>query len=113
MFVTRPSHQPTLRIFDDIALLQLCIGLHVVGDDGFNPLPTHALARRGLSNNIVGYPLMQHASVESPGGAIIQSVLSSQTDVAVVWGPFGSYFGKLQRPQLNVRPVEGSSGSRS
>lgn len=106
VFVTRPGQHPAIRSFDDEALRRMRIGLHVVGEDGFNPLPAHALARRGLHNNIVGYPLMRDWSVENSAGAIMQDVSSNKIDVAVVWGPFGGYFGKLQKPPLDVQPLE-------
>ena len=57
VFVYPASRKPQLRSFDDPVLRQLRIGLHVVGDDGDNPPPAHALARRGIVGNIVGFTM--------------------------------------------------------
>src|SRR5207237_1085055 len=63
--------------------------------------PAHALARRGMQVNVVGY--------ESTGGeapAIIRAVVNGQVDTAVVWGPLAGYFAEEYPQKLTLTPVK-------
>jgi mxaJ protein len=105
VFAYRKRANLQLRSFDDPALRQLRIGLHAIGEDGANPPPVHALAHRGIVNNVVGFRMFDIASVENPQGQIIDAVAAGDIDVAIVWGPFAGYFAKRQKEQLEVVPV--------
>jgi quinoprotein dehydrogenase-associated probable ABC transporter substrate-binding protein len=94
-----------LRSFDDPELRQLRIGLHALVDEGSNPPPAHALARRGLVQNIVGFMMWDVDQVENPPGRIISAVADGDIDVAIVWGPFAGYFAQRQPIELAVVPV--------
>jgi quinoprotein dehydrogenase-associated probable ABC transporter substrate-binding protein len=87
--------------FDDPALHNLKIGLTAVASGGSNPPPAYALADRGLTANIVGFPIY-------PPARIFEAVASGAVDTAIVWGPIGGYFAKKQR--LAATPV--SPGDR-
>src|SRR5215218_3349537 len=82
VFVTR-ADGPAVTSLDDPALRQGKVGVHLIGDDGFNTPPAHAL---------------------SPAG-IVEAVASGEIDVAVVWGPFAGYFAPRQTVPLRVVPV--------
>jgi len=105
VFVQRKSDSRQLRSFDDPMLRQLKIGLHAIGDDGANPPPVHALAHRGIVNNVSGYKMWDAEGIEDPQGRVIGAVARGDIDVAIVWGPFGGYFAKRQKADLNVVPV--------
>jgi quinoprotein dehydrogenase-associated probable ABC transporter substrate-binding protein len=105
VFTYRKSANLQLRSFDDPVLRQLRIGLHAIGEDGANPPPVHALARRGIINNVVGFTMFDVESIENPQGRIIDAVATGDIDVAIVWGPFAGYFAKRQKEQLEVVPV--------
>ena len=45
------------------------IGVQLVGDDGVNPPPAHALARRGLVQNLRGYTRLRRLQPAEPAGA--------------------------------------------
>lgn len=105
VFAYRKSAKLQLRSFDDPSLRQLRIGLHAIGEDGANPPPVHALARRGIVNNVVGFTMFDVESIENPQGRIINAVATGDIDVAIVWGPFAGYFAKGQKEQLEVVPV--------
>ena len=105
VFVYRNDGNLQLRSFDDPVLRQLRIGLHAIGNDGANPPPAHALARRGVITNVVGFRMWDSEAVENPQGRIIEAVANGDIDVAIVWGPLGGYFAKRQKTDLNVVPV--------
>jgi mxaJ protein len=83
VFVTRASDRLELSGFDDPRLRTLTVGVQMIGDDFSNTPPAHALARRGVVDNVAG----------------------GQLDVAVVWGPLAGYFSRQRRPELHLQPV--------
>jgi mxaJ protein len=108
VFVYAKDRHLEIRSFDDAALRRLRIGLHAIGEDGANPPPAHALARRGITTNVVGFKMWDVDGVESPQGKIVDAVAAGEIDVAVVWGPLGGYFAQQQKTALDVVPVSPS-----
>lgn len=106
VFVTAKDRHLGLRSFDDPVLRTLRIGLHAIGDDGANPPPAHALARRNITANIRGYTMWDVDAAENPQARIIDAVASGEIDVAIVWGPLAGYFAKNR--DLLVEPVSPS-----
>jgi mxaJ protein len=109
VFVYRKGANLQLRSFDDPALRRLEIGLHAIGEDGANPPPAHALARRGIVRNVRGFKMWGVDQAENPQGKIIDAVAAGDIDVAIVWGPLGGYFAKRQKANLEVVPVSPST----
>jgi mxaJ protein len=109
VFVYRTADKLQLRSFEDPVLRQLRIGLHAVGDDGANPPPAHALARRGIVKNVSGFSMWDVDAVLNPQGRVIDAVANGDIDVAIVWGPFGGYFSRRQKSELTVVPVSPSA----
>lgn len=105
VFVYPKTRNLELRSLDDPVLRRLKIGLHAIGEDGANPPPAHALARRGMTKNVVGFEMWDVEDVQNPQGRIIEAVAAGEIDVAIVWGPFGGYFAKQQNTELAVVPV--------
>jgi mxaJ protein len=105
VFVTRANDRLKLQGFDDPRLRTLTIGVQMVGDDFSNTPPAHALARRGVVENVRGYMLYGDYAQDNPGRAIIDDVAGRRLDVAVVWGPLAGYFAKQRRPELHIQPV--------
>jgi mxaJ protein len=85
VFVTRAADRLELQGFDDPRLRTLTIGVQMVGDDSSNTPPAHALARRGVVDNVRGYMLYGDYAQDSPARVIIDDVASRRLDVAVVW----------------------------
>jgi mxaJ protein len=79
--------------------------VQLVGDDSSNTPPAHALARRGVVDNVRGYMLYGDYAQDSPARVIIDDVASRRLDVAVVWGPLAGYFARQRRPELQVQAV--------
>lgn len=105
VFVSAKSRHLQLRSFDDPVLRGLRIGIHASVEDGSNQPPAHALARRGITGNIVGFKMFDEESVANPQGRIIDAVANGDIDVAIVWGPFGGYFARREKVAMEVTPV--------
>ncbi|HET9445437.1 MAG TPA: substrate-binding domain-containing protein [Steroidobacteraceae bacterium] len=105
VFVTRTADKLELHGFDDPRLRTLTIGVQMVGDDFTNTPPAHALARRGIIDNVRGYMLYGDYAQEAPARTIIDDVARRRLDVAIVWGPLGGYFARQSKPGLHVQAV--------
>jgi mxaJ protein len=106
VFVTSAKARSHPRSFDDAILRTMRIGVPLVGDDGANAPPAHALSRRGIVTNVAGYSVYGDYRSESPPSALIEAVASGDIDVAVAWGPTAGYFAARHRTPLQVTPVE-------
>jgi mxaJ protein len=106
VFVTRADRQLDLSGFDDARLRALTIGVQMVGDDFSNTPPAHALARRGIVENIRGYMLYGDYAQDSPPRAIIEDVVNGKLDVAAVWGPLAGYYAGKHEGQLKLQLVQ-------
>lgn len=107
VFVTRTDARPTvarLASLDDPALRDLRIGVHVVGDDYTNTPPAHALAARGIIDNVRGYTLYGDYAQPDPPLALVRAVADGELDVAIAWGPFAGWVARQGAP-LALRPV--------
>lgn len=105
VFVTRASRGLRLTSFDDPVLRTLRIGVQLVGDDGANSPPAHALSRRGIVENVVGYTVYGDYAVESPPSSIVTAVARGDVDAAAVWGPLAGYFAARSGEPLTLAPV--------
>jgi mxaJ protein len=105
VFVYRADKDIHLRSFDDPALRELRIGLHAYSQDSGNTPPAHALARRGIVGNVVGFAQSDAGPSGNPPQRIVESIAAGRIDVGIVWGPFGGYFAQRQQRKLEVVPV--------
>jgi mxaJ protein len=106
VFVTRRSRGLRIRSFDDPQLRHVRVGVQLIGDDGANSPPAHALSRRGVIDNIVGYMVYGDYRANSPPSAIVAAVSRGDVDVATVWGPLAGYFAARQPVALDITPVQ-------
>jgi mxaJ protein len=99
VFVSRRRAQVRPANLNDPALHRMKVGVQVLDDD-YAP-PAHALARRGMQANIVGF--------ETTGGdapSIVRAVVNRKVDTAVVWGPLAGYFARRYPGRLTLTPVQ-------
>jgi mxaJ protein len=106
VFVTRADRGLHIASFDDPQLRKLVIGVQMVGSDAMNTPPAHALARRGIVQNVRGYMLYGDYREPHPPSAIIDAVENGDVDVAVVWGPLAGYFAAQASSPLTIEPVQ-------
>ncbi len=106
VFVTRRDRALRITSLTDPRLEHLRIGIHVVGDD-YAP-PAYVLARRGITQNVVGYSLFGEYGEVNPPRKLIDAVANGDVDVAIVWGPFAGYFAQSEKSELDIVPVSPS-----
>jgi mxaJ protein len=106
VFVSRKDRGISVRSFDDPALRSLRVGVQVIGDDYANTPPAHALGKRGLAQNVVGFPVYGDYSKPAPLSPIVEAVRSGAVDVAVMWGPLAGWHRLHSDVELEIVPVE-------
>jgi mxaJ protein len=105
VFVTRKDRKLDVRSFDDPRLRTLRVGVHLVGDDGANTPPVHALSARGVVGNVRGYMLAGDYARPNPPARLIEAVVKGDIDIAIAWGPLAGYFAKDPKVALRLVPV--------
>jgi quinoprotein dehydrogenase-associated probable ABC transporter substrate-binding protein len=109
VFVQRADRGHQVTSLDDSLLRRLKIGIHLIGTDYANPPAAHALAARGIIDNVAGYMIYGDYSEANPPARLIEAVAKGDVDVAVVWGPLAGYFAKHQPVPLTIAPVPPTS----
>jgi mxaJ protein len=113
VFASRRDRVTRLGSLDDPRLRDLRIGVQMIGDDFANTPPAHALARRGLVRNVVGYPVYGDYGRPSPLAAIVKAVDRGDVDAALVWGPAAGYFARASEHPLELTPISPGADSAS
>ena len=93
------------RSLDDKRLARATIGVQLIGDDFANTPPAHALTRRGIIDNVRGYPVYGDYRNDGPSADIVRAVADGEIDVALVWGPLAGYFAPRQNQKLAMAPL--------
>jgi quinoprotein dehydrogenase-associated probable ABC transporter substrate-binding protein len=104
-FLTRRDRHLNLRSLDDPRLRRLRIGVHILGDEDDSLPPVHALIRRGIVHNLVGYSIFGNLAEANPSSDLIQAVVNRKVDVAIVWGPLAGYFARRSPVPLELTPI--------
>jgi mxaJ protein len=105
MIVTRHDRPLGGLTLDDARLRKLRIGVQMVGDDGMNTPPAHALARRGIIGNVRGYLLYGDYRRPNPPASVVQAVAKDEIDAALVWGPLAGWAAKRMAVPMRLEPV--------
>jgi mxaJ protein len=106
VFVTRRDRRLDVRSLDDSILRRVTVGVQLIGDDGTNTPPAHALAKRGIVRNVRGYTVYGDYTRNSPPARIIDAVARGEVDVAIAWGPMAGYWAKQSAAPLALVPVK-------
>jgi mxaJ protein len=105
VFVSRRDQALALTSLDDPRLPKLKIGVHLMGDDGANAPPAHALSRRGIITNVVGYTIYGDYTEPNPPARLIDAVANGAIDVALAWGPLAGYFSQREPVPLELSAI--------
>ena len=69
------------------------------------------LARHGMVDRGVPYPMMSPDPEQYPGQIIERELAQGRIDAAIVWGPIASYFARrVKSPELMVAPMKSEPG---
>ena len=68
-------------------------------------IPAHALAARGIIDNVRGYTLYGDYAEPNPPARLIEAVARDEIDVAIAWAPLAGYFAPRQPVALELVPV--------
>lgn len=91
-----------VRSLDDPRLGKLRVGAQI------NTPPHVALGRRGIAENVVGYPLRFDSNYhpEDYPGKLVDDLIAGHLDVALVWGPIAGYFVEKRSAPLTLVVLE-------
>ncbi len=106
VFVSRTDRHLDINSIRDPRLRSLKIGIQLVGDNGFNTPPAHAIAAQGIAANVTGYTLYGDYGLANPPARIISAVANGEIDIAAAWGPMAGYFAKHSDIAMTVTPIE-------
>jgi mxaJ protein len=105
--VYAPARFPGLESLDDPRLRNARIGIQVVGIDAIPTPAARALARRGIVDNVVGYPVMG----ETPSAKrIVDDIADGTLNVGIVWSAQPGYFIAERHLSLDVVPIHRDPG---
>ena len=105
VFLSRRDRHLNITSLDDPRLHHLKIGVQIIGDDGANSPPLHALNARGIVDNIAGYSVLGDYRQPDPPRSIVDAVGRGEIDLAIVWGPQAGFFARQQRVALDIVPL--------
>jgi mxaJ protein len=112
VFVTREDARLAHLTLDDSRLKSVSIGVQMIGNDSMNTPPAHAIASRGIVDNVRGYMVYGDASQPNTTPAIIDAVAHRQIEVALVWGPTAGYFSHRSPTPLRIEAATPESDAR-
>ena len=105
VFVSREDAELEGLTLDDPRMRALDVGVQLAGDDGANPPPADALARRGLTGRMRGFMLYGDNRTADPAAEIVRAVERGNVDVAMVWGPLAGWHAARSQVPLRIEPV--------
>jgi quinoprotein dehydrogenase-associated probable ABC transporter substrate-binding protein len=105
VFVSRADRRLDISSIKDPRLRALKIGVQMIGNDGANTPPSHALAQQGIIDNVVGYTVYGDYRNPNPPARIVEAVEKGEVDIAAVWGPLAGYFAKKSQVPLTLTPI--------
>lgn len=105
VFVSRRDRALNVASLDDPRLREWKIGVQLIGDDGANTPPVHALATRGVIGNLVGFTVFGDYATPYPSAPVVNAVAEGKVDVSLVWGPVAGFFASKAPVPLDITPV--------
>jgi mxaJ protein len=106
VFVSRTDRHLDISSLKDERLRKLRIGVHLIGDDGANTPPAHALGEEGVIENVVGFPIYGDYRQPNPPLVVLDALAKGDLDIAAVWGPLAGYYAKTSAVPLKVTAIE-------
>jgi mxaJ protein len=111
VFASRAERHLSVASLDDPALAKLRVGVPLLGDDGANPPPAHALGRRGIIDNVVGFSVYGDYRDDSPALGVMEALADGRIDLAIVWGPLAGFMARRRHLALRIAPTPPRDGN--
>ncbi|HKU85251.1 MAG TPA: quinoprotein dehydrogenase-associated putative ABC transporter substrate-binding protein [Casimicrobiaceae bacterium] len=105
--IYRADRVPGFTGLHDPRLSKVRIGVAVPGIDATPSPPGRALARRGIFDNVVGFPVISDVPVPK---RMIDALVRGDLDVAALWWPQSGYFVARAPVPLSPVPLEPDDG---
>jgi mxaJ protein len=105
VFVSRADRRLDVSSLKDARLRDMSIGVHLIGNDGVNTPPAHALGAEGLIANVHGYMIYGDYRNPDPPADLIAAVERGDVDIATAWGPLAGYAARRAAVPLAVTPI--------
>jgi mxaJ protein len=105
VFLYQADRRYALQSIKDPRLKNLRIGVQLIGNDGYNTPPAHALSEQGIVDNLVGYTVYGDYRLPNPPARIVEAVENGEVDLAAVWGPIAGYFAQRSPVPLTLTPI--------
>jgi mxaJ protein len=105
VFVSRKSAPMGGLTLDDARLKTASIGVQMVGNGGAVTPPAHAMASRGIIDNVRGFMLYGNTARPNAPATIVDAVAQGEIDVGLVWGPLAGYFASRSKVPLRIEAV--------
>jgi quinoprotein dehydrogenase-associated probable ABC transporter substrate-binding protein len=105
VFVSRADRNLDISSLKDPRLRKLSIGVQLIGNDGFNTPPAHALGEEGIVKNVIGFTVYGDYRNANPAARIVDAVAQRKIDIAAAWGPLAGYFARHSAVPLTVTPI--------
>jgi mxaJ protein len=107
VLVTRKDWGQPVSSLDDPRLRTGRVGVPLIGADGAAVPPALALARRGIVNNVTGFPVYGALPVAQ---RMVDALVNGELDIALMWGPTAGYYARRASVpiELALAPDDGS-----
>ena len=97
--VTRTDWGAPVSSFDDTRIRASRIGVPLIGAGGAAAPPASALARRGILDNVRGFPVYGASPVAQ---RMVHALAAGQLDIAIGWGPTVGYYAQRAKVPLDL-----------
>ncbi|MBW0004944.1 MAG: substrate-binding domain-containing protein [Hyphomicrobiales bacterium] len=105
VFVSRVDRKLDISSIEDARLRELKIGVHLLGNEGTNTPPAHALGEEGMTGNVVGFTIYGDYRKPNPPARLIEAVETGEIDLAAAWGPLAGFAAKQSAIALSLMPI--------
>lgn len=107
VMLVRADRDDPLRGWDDPRLATQRIGVQLIGDDLAATPAGHALASRGATQQVVGFPVFGEGPAVQ---RIVEALARGELDAAFVWGPQAGYFAARSPVPLRMQALQAPPG---
>jgi mxaJ protein len=99
VLVTRMDWGAPVASFDDARIRASRIGVPLIGADGAAAPPASVLARRGILDNVRGFPVYGAQPVSQ---RMLDALATRRLDIAVGWGPAMGYYARRAKVPIDL-----------